>query len=411
MKPASSAKRAKRAKAAAKSAAQRFSRPSKAAGKAKAAPQKRGATARKSGEAELAGLSEEGLILHARPTMGRQEQQAACVLIKSGALSPGVEVEAFEEEFCRHLGLPEGHALAVSSGAAALYLALHVLDGAGKTVALPAYGGHRLRAACALAGAREYPVDLVQDGIHMDLDAATASGAEIAIISHTFGLPQNFNRSSQLQKLKVIEDCSESLGAKIGNQSVGTVGDLGVYSFAAEGIITSGGQGGMIVSRHKENINKARRFRQFNGSYDGQQFFDFTMTDLQAAIGRVQLAKLSNLLARREEIFAEYKAAEFDLIDNEDKEVTPVRYQAVLRSQTPLPVLYYLARGMIETIVPIGPDLLLGAGQNFDAAKKLSTTTLSIPIYPHLSNAEVAEIIEQVDIALEWCASQPKDSQ
>jgi perosamine synthetase len=307
-----------------------------------------------------------------------------------------------ENEFCRFLGLPSGHAVAVSSGTAALYLALWALEARDKTVAMPVYGRASLRSAAALIGAREHLVDNAQESVHIDLAAATGSGADIAIVPHTFGMPASI---VALKNLKVIEDCGDALGAKIGDTYVGVLGEIGVYSFAAENVITSGGQGGMLVSRNRSHIDKVRQYRQFNGIHDGHPHFNFAMTDMQATIGRVQLAKLPNFLARREEIFAEYKAAGFDLFDTADAAVTPVRYRAVIRTARPQKVIDYLAHGMIETIVPITEQALLGAAEHFPNAAKLSRCTISIPIYPHLSNAEVAEIIEQVEMALEWSAS------
>jgi len=130
------------------------------------------------------------------------------------------------------------------------------------------------------------------------------------------------------------------------------------------------------------------------------------MGETQAAIGRVQLAKIPTLLARREEIFAQYKAAEFDLLDVADcssKNITPVRLRAVMRSEFADSIIEHLVTGMIEAMVPAAAtdlhDLPSGAEQ-FPQAHKLSSTTVSIPIYPHLSNAEVLEIVEQVEIAL-----------
>jgi perosamine synthetase len=403
MKPASSAKRAKRAKAAANAAkSSRFSRSPKSKGGTKTAAAPKSAGSPKSQSWQSFRPDVEGAIAHARPTMGRQELQAAAQLLRVGAIGPGPEVSQLENEFCKFLGLPSGHAVAVCSGTAALYLALWVLEARDKTVAMPVYASASLRSAARLAGAGEHLVDTADGHVHIDLAAATGSGADIAVVPHLFGLPAQI---VALKNMRVIEDCSEGLGAKIGDTYVGLLGEIGVYSFAATRIITTGGQGGMLVSRNRAHIDKVRNYRQFNGDHDGQPHFNFTMTDLQAAIGRVQLAKLPNFLARREEIFAEYKGAGFDLFDSGDQAVTPVRYRAVIRTERPQQIVDYLTRGMIETIVPISEQALLGPAEQFPNAAKLSRSTVCIPIYPHLSNAEVAEIVEQVEMALAWSAS------
>ena len=294
--------------------------------------------------------------------MGRQELQAASQLIRACAIGPGPEVTLLENEFCKFLGLPSGHAVAVSSGTAALYLALWALGAQDKTVAMPVYAGASLRSATALIGAREHLVDIAANRVHIDLAAATGSGADLAIVPHTFGLPASI---VALKNLKVIEDCGDALGAKIGDTYVGLLGDIGVYSLSATSVITSGGQGGMLVSRHRAHVDKVRQYRQFSGEHDGLEHFNFTMTDIQAAIGRVQLEKLPNFLARREEIFAEYKAAGFALYDTDDAGVTPVRYRAVIKTDKQRQIIDYLAHGMIETVAPIAEGALLGGPEQF----------------------------------------------
>ncbi|MBS2007970.1 MAG: DegT/DnrJ/EryC1/StrS aminotransferase family protein [Cyanobacteria bacterium SZAS TMP-1] len=391
MKPASSSKRLKRAKAAAKSAkALNLARNKKSSGG-------KGPTAPKTSAAQTNRPAVEGTIAHARPTMGRQELQAAMQLIRDGALDAGPEVEALESEFCKFYGLPEGHAVVLASGAAALYLALKALDAQGKTVVLPAYGEAHLTEATRLAGGKAIYVDVADEEVHMDLEAATASGAELAVVAHLFGLPVDV---SALKNMTVIEDCSDALGAKLGETYVGLQGDAAVFSLASENIITTGGQGGLFLSRRREICDKVRDYRQS---------LDLNITDSQAAIGRVQLSKLPNFLARREEIFAQYRAAGFELLDTaegidtpeDERTMTPVRYRAVLSLQDAPAIAAHLCNGMIEAIVPITEQELAARGGDFPRALELSKTTVSIPIYPHLNNAEVFEIIEQVEVALD----------
>ena len=78
------------------------------------------------------------MIAHNKPSLGTAEEIAALAVIKSGWVAQGPEVEAFERELCQFFEIPDGHALAVSSGSAALYLALLALNGKGKKIGLPA---------------------------------------------------------------------------------------------------------------------------------------------------------------------------------------------------------------------------------------------------------------------------------
>jgi len=390
MKPASSNKRAKRAKAAAKSAKElQLKRKKKSSSGAKPLSAPKGSAAQ-TNKPEM-----EGAIAHAKPTMGRQEVQALMQIARSGALAAGPEVENFEAEFCRFLGLEQGHAVALTNGTTALYMALWVMGAAGHKVAMPAYGSAYMTAAATLANVQPCFIDCRT--LHMNFDDATASGADYAVVAHTFGLPADVaSLIKQAGNMRVIEDCSDALGAKVGEQSVGLTGEFGVFSFDAANIITTCGQGGMLVSKDRTHIDKVRAY---------SRSLDLIMTDVQAAVGRVQLEKLPNLLARREEIFAQYKAAEFDLFDVSDctaANISPVRLRAVMRNEFAESIVEHLVTGMIEAVIPIAEGSLAG-GANKDTypnAHKLSQTTVSIPIYPHLSNAEVLEIVEQVDIAL-----------
>ena len=396
MKFASSSKRAKRAKADARS-----SQPAKKAKNAGKAGKPKGNAPKSAGRpgGQPASMQNsrlkvapplEGTIAHARPTIGRQEQQAAAQLVRSGNFACGPEVVQFEDEFCRLFGLPEGHAVAVINGTTALHLALRAVDAHGKKVALPAYGYPTLRAAVALAGAEEIICDIGEDSVHLDLATATASGADIAILSHLFGLPADIN--GKADKLIIIEDCGDALGAKIGEKLVGLQGRIGCFSFGADEIITAGGQGGMVISADQSLIEKIRAYRDD---------LDFAMNDLQASIGRVQLAKLPNFFARREEIFGEYIASGFHLLNSAE---TPVRYRAIMRTNDAAELVERLAQGMIDARIPIAETDLLGDAAQYPHASDMSVSTISIPIYPHMSNAEVIEVAEQVAAILEELA-------
>jgi dTDP-4-amino-4,6-dideoxygalactose transaminase len=121
---------------------------------------------------------------------------------------------------------------------------------------------------------------------------------------------------------------------------------------------------------------------------------------MQAAIGRVQLEKLTKLMARREDIFDAYKEAGFDIFDNCDANALPVRQGAILQSKIAAAVIEHLKQACVEAIVPVD-KVESELASTLPQATKLSLSTVSLPIYPHLSNDEVREIIEQVRDALE----------
>lgn len=331
------------------------------------------------------------MIAHNRPTLGREESEAASRVIASGWVAQGPEVEAFENELCAFLGLPEGHAVAVSSGTAALFLALWCGNAEGKrSVAYPAYACSALSNAVAMVRARAIVLDL---GSHKNILACAFHKAvesdewnvadeipRVVIVPQTFGIPQE---AVYVKDQFVIADCAQSLGSTFINSNAS------VFSFSATKLITTGGQGGAFASANKSFVDAVRDYRQFDGRRDRNPRFNFQMTDIQAAIGRAKLKKLPSFLERRETIFQRYKSAGFPLMDGQ----RAVRYRAVLRTSKPRETIAALAEDGIKAIVPIEDWELLGNPDDFPNAKHLTQTTVSLPIYPSLTDKEVSKIL------------------
>ena len=106
------------------------------------------------------------------------------------------------------------------------------------------------------------------------------------------------NEIQNIKDIDVIEDCAQSLGASIDNKKTGIIGKVGIFSFYTTKLMTSGGQGGMFVSKDKNLVDKVRDYREFDCRRDKKHRFNFQMTDLQASIGRVQLKQLPLFLER-----------------------------------------------------------------------------------------------------------------
>lgn len=323
------------------------------------------------------------MIHHNRPTLGIEEQVAARRIIKSGWLAEGKETALFEKEFCKFLGLPEGNAIAVSSGTAALFLALRALGAKGKKIGIPAYTCSALRNAVFMIGGKEVLFDVRPDTPNIDIDSLNNKRPHIAIIPHMFGLPVDI---SALRGIDIIEDCAQSLGASINRIPTGLRGRMGIFSFYASKLMTSGGQGGMVVSKERALISAVRDYREFDPTRDDKKRFNFQMTDLQAAIGRAQLRKLPAFLKRRAAIFKIYKDNKLDLLDSGDSNAAPVRYRAVLVTRRARKVIAALESAGIMSIVPIREQGLLKTLPN---AVRLSRMTVSLPIYPALTDPEI----------------------
>lgn len=326
--------------------------------------------------------------------MGAEEEAAALRVLRSGWLAQQLEVQSFEHEFCNFLGLPLGHAVAVSSGSAAIFLALWALGAQNKTVALPVYVCAALRNAIKLAGASIQLLDVEQQSPNISLDKIRDSQTDLVLLPHMFGLPVDL--TSLNDKHHIIEDCAQSLGARVRGVPTGLQAAVGVYSFYATKLMTSGGQGGMLVSTDRNLIDMVRDYREFDCRADSKERFNFQMTELQAAVGRAQLAKLPFFLARRSEIFGRYVEAKLNLMGAENvATLSPVRYRAVLNSDNPQQIIGALEKRGIKAIVPIKDWELLGEAPLFRNAKKLTETTVSLPLYPALTDEEVETIIKE----------------
>lgn len=337
------------------------------------------------------------MIQHNKPTIGEKEQEAANKVIASGYIAQGKEVKKFENEFCEFLGLPEEHAVALSSGTSALYLAVWCLDGINKTIAFPSYVCSSLRNAVAMAQSREVLIDNDVESPNISLSNLEKTNANIAIVPHMFGIPSEING---IKNMDVIEDCAQSLGSSIGGIKTGLLGKAGIFSLYATKIITSGGQGGVFVSKDKHLVDNVRDYREFDSRRDKNKRFNFQMTDLQAAIGRAQLTQLTSFLKRRGQIFAMYKDAGLDLLESKNLNTNPINYRAVIKVKNPFKVKEKLLKNKIQSIIPIEDWELLDRGPDFKNAYKLTQETLSLPIYPSLTDIEVNKVINNLQDAI-----------
>ncbi len=331
-------------------------------------------------------------IPHNRPTLGMEEEKMAISVIRSGWIAQGTAVENFENELCSYLGLSPGSAVAVSSGTAALYLTLVALDAKEKNIAIPYYCCSSLRHATNLAGGNPFLVDSREDSPNININAIDPS-MDIAIIPHLFGIPQKFPKNTSMKYL--IEDCAQSLGARVEGVPVGLQGHVSIFSFYATKLITSGGQGGMIVSKDPSFIKEIKDYRMFNQKSDEKDRFNFQMTDLQAAIGSAQLRKLPEFIKRREAIYHEYQDANFPLLDISTG-IQPVPFRAILQTSKQMEIITELAKHNISATIPLQESELFGSNEPFPNASYWTHHTVSLPIYPSLSNEEVKRIIQIV---------------
>jgi len=308
------------------------------------------------------------MIPHNRPTLGKEEELAAIKVLKSGQLSAKNEVTKFENNLCKFLRLPKGHAVVCSSGSAALFLSLWALNAKGKKIAFPSYVCSALRHAVGLIKGQEEIIDIEENCPNTNINLIKKSKADIAIIPHLYGIP------IKLSKIKM-------------------------FSFYVTKLITSGGHGGAIISKELNLIKKIRDYINFDQRRDDKKRFNFQMTEIQAAIGNSQLKKLPSFLKKREEIFNCYKKAGINLLDIKKKDkgkIYPVRYRAVMVTNKQKQIIKFLKSKKISSIIPLENWELLGNPSNYPNSLKISKQTVSLPIYPSLKKREQKLIIENL---------------
>jgi len=250
------------------------------------------------------------------PFYAPDEIAAVSQVLASGRVNywTGDEARAFERDYAGHTGCR--YAIALANGTAALELALYALGiGAGDEVVVPS----RTFIACASCAVMRgcIPVCTEVDPESQNLTAETIRAVltprtRAIIAVHLAGWPCDMDSIMALARernLKVIEDCAQAHGATYGGRPVGSIGNVGAFSFCQDKIITTGGEGGMLVTNDATVWAKAWSYKDHGKSYDaiynrpapGPGLFNWIhesfgtnwrMTEMQAAIGRTQLRKL-----------------------------------------------------------------------------------------------------------------------
>lgn len=255
------------------------------------------------------------------PFFGADELAAAQRVLTSGKVNywTGEEGRSFEEEFAAHSRCR--HAVAVANGTVALELALRVLGvGPGDEVVTSART-FIASASCAVAvGARPVCADIDRDSQNLTAETVRSvlTPATKAIVAvHLAGWPCEMDDILQLARergLKVIEDCAQALGARHAGRPVGSMGDIGAFSFCQDKNLTTAGEGGMITLNSDEAWERAWAYKDDGKSYDAvfrrvhppgfrwlRDSFgtNWRLTEVQSAIGRLQLSKLEGWVDTR----------------------------------------------------------------------------------------------------------------
>jgi dTDP-4-amino-4,6-dideoxygalactose transaminase len=218
------------------------------------------------------------------------------------------------------------------------------------------------------------------------------------VLVHPFGHPVDVG-PFLMWGIPVIEDCAQALGASRDGVPAGSRGTVAVCSFYATKVVAAG-EGGMAVADDEALLSEARRTR-VGGTGRG---FNFKMTDLAAALGLAQLARLEGFITRRRRIAARYDLA-FDgrlpRPQGGEGGVEPCCSRYVVRVSDAASFIEGLGRHGIQARRAVADPLVVGSDPaEYPEAARAFAECVSLPIYPSLEDEEVAHVIRAVDQAL-----------
>ena len=352
------------------------------------------------------------VIPAAKPIIGDEEREAVDRVLRSGMIAGGPEVAAFESEFGGQVA-GGWQCVAVNSGTAGSHLGLLAAGvGRGDEVIVPSFTFAATANSVALTGATPIFVDIEPETFCLDpaaVEAAITPRTKGVMPVHLYGHPANMtalNALAQKHGIAIFEDAAQAHGAQWQGQSVGTFGEFGMFSLYPTKNMTSG-EGGMVSCHDADFARRVQLLRNqgMERRYENEVVgFNARMTDVHAAIGRVQLTKLAGWTQQRQA-----NAKFFD--DNLEGVVIPVVVPGAVHvyHQYTIRVLDQdrdaFAARLLELGVGTGVyypipnhrlpsfNLTLDLPQTESAAKEV----LSLPVHPSLSSADLEKIVTAIN--------------
>ena len=348
----------------------------------------------------------------AAPVVSERAKQSVEGVLESGSLAAGGEVEAFENEFAEYCGTD--HAIAVANGTAALHTALVAAGiGDGDRVITTPLSFVATANAIRFAGGTPVFADVDPETLNLDPDAVRETvadrGVDAILPVHLYGLPAAMDELRTIADANdavLIEDAAQAHGARYRGESVGSLGDVGAFSFYPTKNMTTG-EGGMVVTDDAEIADRARRFINHGRSgYDEHTSLghNFRLTDIAAAIGRSQLESLPSFVRARRANASRLTAvaSESDLsVPPERPERRHAYHQYTVQTRDRDALIAHLDEFGIDTSVYYSTPIHEQPAYDdwnpaIPVAEHAAETVLSIPVHPQLSPADVGRITDAI---------------
>jgi dTDP-4-amino-4,6-dideoxygalactose transaminase len=350
------------------------------------------------------------VIRLARPDVGAEEAAAVAAVLESGQLTMGPKVAEFEAEIAAACGVE--HAVAVSSGTAALHLAVLALGlERGDEVLVPAYTFPATANVVALAGATPVFVDVDPTTFNLDVERvyeAVTPRTRAVLAVHLFGRPLAWDElaAAVAPEVVLVEDAAGALGARWQGMPCGGLGAMGCLSFHPRKIVTTG-EGGAVTTNDDELADSIRRMRH-HGIEPRVPFdipapgLNYRLSDILCAVGIPQAQRLDELLATRTRVAEAYTTRLAGVVETPDAAPGDTHgWQAyVVRLDRRDEALAALRAGGIEAQIGTYALHLLAAYRDqgeFPGAREAYERALALPFHSQLD----ADDIERVATALE----------
>jgi perosamine synthetase len=371
------------------------------------------------------------------PLIGKEEKNIVNKVLSQPILAHGKQTSEFETNFKKFTNA--NYALSTSSCTAGMhlfYMAVGIKKG--DEIILPAQTHVATAHAIEAVGAKPIFVDSILSTGNIDVNKlknAITKKTKVITVVHYVGIPANMIEVCKIAKkygLYVLEDCALSLGAKINNIHTGLWGDAGVFSFYPVKHITTG-EGGMIISKNSKlkkkiislkslGINKNFLDRKTPGLYDCKSFgLNLRMSEINSAIGKIQIKKIPKILKSREENFKYLKSKleslneNIQVIQNQNKFFISSNYcLIILFKEKKLysnrqKIIKFLNKVGIGTSIyyphPVSHMFFYKKKYNinqklFINAQEISNNSISLPVGPHLNKKKLDYIYNKLKIVI-----------